>query len=243
VTVPSDPAPSGTLLRVGVRSDLPEFVYGPPGQRWIVASAGRAEILRGPLRFRPEGAAAGGFQVQAGAFSQKGPAREREERLAAQFGVAGTVAFSADRGVYRVLLGSFPDRPAAEALAATLRSAGEEATAVEGRAAAPAAAPAAVSNVTVEDGAAAVFARRHLSGRRRCPRRPRHETVRGSLRVSVNPRGLVTVINRLDLEEYLYGVVPPRWDQALRRAEALKAQTVRRARRARAPGAVRERRL
>ena len=50
---------------------------------------------------------------------------------------------------------------------------------------------------------------------------------RGSLRVLVNPRGLVTVINRVDLEEYLYGVVPAemgprRYDEI----EALKAQTV-----------------
>jgi stage II sporulation protein D len=213
---------------VGVKSDLPEFVYGPLGQRWIVASGGRAEILRGPLRFRPEGAAAGGFQVQAGAFSQEAPAREREERLAAQFGVAGAVAFSADRGVYRVLLGSFPDRQSAEALAEKLRAAGEEATTVEGRAA-PAPAAAASLNVTVEDGSA----RRLLSPADIYPADPDARVLldakpyRGSLRVAVNPRGLLTVINRLDLEEYLYGVVPAemgpkRYDEL----EALKAQTV-----------------
>ncbi len=228
VPVPTAAAPSGTLLRIGVKSDLAEFVYGPPGQRWIVASAGRAEILRGTMRFRPEGAAAGGFEVQAGAFSMEAPAREREERLAARFGVAGTVAFSADRGVYRVLLGSFPDRPSAEALAAKLRDAGEEATAVEGRAA-PAPETAAFLNVTVEDGGV-----RRLSSpadiypadadaRILLDAKP----YRGSLRVAVNPRGLANVINRVDLEEYLYGVVPAemgpkRYDEL----EALKAQTV-----------------
>jgi peptidoglycan hydrolase-like amidase len=228
VPVPSDSAPSGTLLRVGVRSDLTEFVYGPPGQRWIVSSAARAEVLRGPLRFRPEGAAAAGFQVQAGAFSQEAPARERQERLASRFGVAGTVAFSADRGVYRVLLGSFSDRPSAEALADRLRGAGEEAMAVEGRAAPPAEATAFL-NVTVEDGSA----RRLLSPADIYPADADARVLldakpyRGSLRVLVNPRGLVTVVNRIDLEEYLYGVVPAemgpkRYDEL----EALKAQTV-----------------
>ena len=226
--VPPDLAPSGTLWRVGIKSDLPEFVYGPSGQRWIVASAGRAEVLRGPMRFRPEGAASGGFQVQAGAFSQEAPARERADRLSARFGVTGMIAFSADRGVYRVLLGSFSDRPSAEALAETLRVAGEEAMAVEGRAAPPAA-PAAFLNVTVEDGSA----RRLLSPADIFPADADARVLldgkpyRGSLRVLVNPRGLVTVVNRVDLEEYLYGVVPAemgpkRYDEL----EALKAQTV-----------------
>jgi hypothetical protein len=153
VPVPKDAAPSGTLMRIGLKSDLPEFVFGPPGERWIVASAGRAEVLRGPLRFRPDGAAAAGFTVQAGAFSQEAPARERADRLSARFQAPGTVAFSADRGVYRVLLGAFADRPSAEALAEKIRAAGEEAAAVEGRAAAPAAAAAFLA-VTVEDGSA-----------------------------------------------------------------------------------------
>jgi stage II sporulation protein D len=228
VPVPKDAAPSGTLLRVGLKSDLPEFVYALPGQRWIVASAGRAELLRGPLRFRPEGAAAGGFQVQAGAFSQEGPARERTDRLAAQFQTPGAVAFSADRGVYRVLLGAFPDRPSAEALAEKIRGAGEEAVAVEGRAAPPST-PAAALAVTIEDGGA----RRLLSPADIYPADAEARVLyegkpyRGSLRVVVNPRGLVTVVNRVDLEQYLYGVVPAemgpkRFDEL----EALKAQSV-----------------
>src|SRR6266511_334175 len=157
--VPRAPVPAGSTPPVAV-SPTPS----PPGKRASgggaaavplpadsAPSATRAEIVRGPLRFRPEGAAAGGFQVQAGAFSQEDPARQRLERLASQFGVAGTVAFSADRGVYRVLLGAFSDRVSAQALADKLRGAGEEATAVEGRASVPAAA-AAFLNVTVEDG-------------------------------------------------------------------------------------------
>jgi stage II sporulation protein D len=227
VAVPKDSAPSGTLLRVGLKSDLPELLYGPPGERWIVASAGRAEVLRGPLLFRPEGAAAGGFAVQAGAFSQEAPARARADRLAAQFQASGTVAFSADRGVYRVLLGSFADRASADVLAEKIRAAGEEAASVEGRSS-PAAATAALT-VTVEDGDS-----RRLAAPAdiypfdaAAPILYDGKPYRGSLRVAVNPRGLVNVVNRVDLEQYLAGVVPvemgpKRYDEI----EALKAQAV-----------------
>ena len=228
VPAPRDAAPSGTLLRVGLKSDLPEFVYGPPGQRWIVASAGRAELLRGPLYFRPQGAAVVGFQVQAGAFSQEAPARERTDRLAAQFQTPGAVAFSADRGVYRVLLGAFPDRPSAEALAEKIRGTGEEAVVVEGSSV-PASTAGSALAVTFEDGGA----RRLLSPADLYPADAEARVLydgkpyRGSLRVTVNPRGLVTVVNRVDLEQYLYGVVPAemgpkRFDEL----EALKAQSV-----------------
>jgi stage II sporulation protein D len=228
VPVPADAAVSGTLLRVGLKSDLPEFVYGPPGQRWVLASGGRAEIVRGPLRFRPERGTSGGFQVQTGAFSQEAPARERVQRLSAQFAVAGTAVFSAERGVYRVVLGSFPDRASADALAEKLRAAGEEAAVVEGGTAPAAGAPPALS-VAVEDGSS----RRLPSPADIYPADPEARVLydgkpyRGSLRVTVNPRGLLTVVNRVDLEEYLYGVVPAemgprRYDEV----EALKAQAV-----------------
>jgi stage II sporulation protein D len=211
-----------------LKSDLPEFVYGPSGQRWTLASGGRAEIVRGPLRFRPERGTSVGFQVQTGAFSQEAPARERVQRLSAQFAVAGTVVFSAERGVYRVLLGPFPDRASADALAEKLKAAGEEAAVVEGGTAPAAGAPPALS-VAVEDGSS-----RHLASPVDIyPADPEARVLydgkpyRGSLRVAVNPRGLLTVVNRVDLEEYLYGVVPAemgpkRYDEV----EALKAQAV-----------------
>ena len=214
-------------MRVGWKSDLAELVYGPPGQRWIVASAGRGEVLRGPLRFRAQGAAAERFQVQAGAFSQEEPARERAERLAADLQTTGAVAFSADRGVYRVLLGSFSDKASAEALAEKIRGAGAEAIVVEGRAALPPGA--ALLAVTVEDGTQHGLASPVDVYPFDADSRILYEgkPYRGSLRVAVNPRGLVTVVNRVDLEEYLYGVVPAemgpkRYDEL----EALKAQAV-----------------
>ncbi|MGH9317920.1 MAG: SpoIID/LytB domain-containing protein, partial [Thermoanaerobaculia bacterium] len=223
---PADNAPSGILFRIGWKSDLAEFAYGPPGQRWIVVSAGSAETLRGTLRFRPEGPAAETFSVQAGAFSQEETAREILERLSGQFQTEGTVAFSAERGVFRVLLGSFPDRAAAQSFAERLKAAGQDAFVLEGGGR-PAAA--ATMTVTGEDG---IF-RRLLSPADIYPSDGESRTLlegkpyRGSLRVLVNPRGSVNVVNRVDLEEYLYGVVPSemgpkRYDEL----EALKAQAV-----------------
>lgn len=225
--MPPDPAPSGILYGVGLKSDLPELAYGPPGRRWIVSSGGRAETLRGPLHLAPEGRRAVSFVVQAGAFSQEEPARQAVDRLSRELETNGTVAFSADRGVYRVLLGTFPDRAAAEAFAARVRATGSDAIAVEGSAA-------------PGDGTGGTIAVRGEGVSRRLaspiaihsvsddgPVLWEGKPYRGSLRVAVNPRGTLNVVNKLDFEEYLYGVVPAemgpkRYDEI----EALKAQAV-----------------
>jgi stage II sporulation protein D len=225
---PADLAPSGILLRVGLKSDAIELTAGPPGQRWIIAFAGKTEILRGPLQFRAEGAPSGGFQVQAGAFSQEEPARRRLGELATQSGTTGSVAFSAERGVYRVLLGSFPDRASADAFAQTLRAAGQDALVVPGGGIGAGPGQAAIA-LAGEDGAV----RRMVPPLDVYPVDPETRLVfegkpyRGSLRVLLNGRGTLNFVNRVDLEEYLYGVVPAemgprRFDEL----EALKAQAV-----------------
>ena len=235
IPVPTPSAPSGVLYRVGLKSDLPELSYGSAGEPWILVSAGRAELVRGPIVFRPEASAAvpGRFTVQAAAFSQEEPARRLLQKLSADFGTTGTVAFSAERGVYRVLLGSFRTREEADALAGRVRSAGQQAIVADGaiRSGQP---PAAASiTVTPEDGAA----RRLVSPIEIFPPSegagvPASVVVdgkgyRGSLLVSTNSRGTLNLVNRVDLDGYLYGVVPAemgpkRYDEL----EALKAQAV-----------------
>jgi len=229
IPIPSPSAPSGTLYRVGWKSDALELVYGPPGQRWIVVAGGRAELLRGTCRFRPEGRAGAAFAAQLGAFSSEENAKTTLERLSTELSTPGVVAFSADRGVYRVLLGSFSDRASAQAFLERARQAGHEAVLAEGSALPQASAPSAFITVTGEDGAL----RRFHSPVDIFPADPESRVVldgkayRGSLRVSVNGRGLLNLANRVDLEEYLYGVVPSemgpkRYDEL----EALKAQAV-----------------
>jgi stage II sporulation protein D len=214
------------LLRIGLKSDLSEFLFGPPGSPWLVLSAGRVERLRGPLLFTSAGGAARRFAVQAGAFSQEETARTVAARLSGEQGVAATVAFAAEKGLYRVLLGDFATRADAAALAEKLKAAGQDALVADGPAA-----PAAPAILTVADETGAL--RRYASP---VDLRPDATGLRvtvdgaayrGSLRVLVNSRGTINVVDRVDLEEYLYGVVPAemgpkRFDEP----EALKAQAV-----------------
>ncbi len=84
VALPETPSRSGVLYRVGLKSDLTELSIGSAGTLWIVASGERAELLQGPVVFRPSLGARrrrSVFQVQAGAFSQEEPARRLAERL------------------------------------------------------------------------------------------------------------------------------------------------------------------
>ena len=229
VSVPAPSSPSGVLFRVGLKSDATELTIGAAGTLWIVAAGDRAELIQAPIVLRPSGGAASAaaqFQLQAGAFSQEEPARRLLERLTTSVPTAGDVAFSADRGVYRVLVGSFATREEAEALQARLKEQGQESFVVPGSPR-PAGVPASI----VVTGAGSrmelpspldVFppapdVRVGLDG----------VTYRGSLRVVVNSRATLNVIDRVDLEEYLYGVVPaemgPKRFDAL---EALKAQAV-----------------
>ena len=226
VPVPADAAPSGVLYRVGWKSDTTEFVFGSPGQRWIVATGGSAQVLRGTFRFRAAGRGATTFSVQVGAFSGEEAAGEALQRFSSQLGTSGSVAFSADRGVYRVLMGSFSERASADALVETLRASGQDAFVVEGTSSSPGSASVIV---TGEEGVVRRFvspvdlyvadpeSRVQLDGK----------PYRGSLRVLVNSRGTLNVVNRVDLEDYLCGVVPAemgpkRYDEI----EALKAQAV-----------------
>ncbi|MEX0880741.1 MAG: SpoIID/LytB domain-containing protein [Thermoanaerobaculia bacterium] len=230
VAPPVPAAASGVLYRVGLKSDLTEWVYGAAGTVWIVASGDRAELVQGPITFRPvgaAGAAVSSFQIQAGAFSQEEPARLLADRLAASLGMSGQVAFSADRGLYRALLGGFASRAQADAMLAQLEAMGQDGFVVPG---APLAA-AGRARVSITGGAGAsldlaspvdVFApapevRVSVDG----------TPYRGSLRLFVNSRGTFNLVNRVDLEEYLYGVVPaemgPRRFDAI---EGLKAQAV-----------------
>ncbi len=246
---PSRRLPPGVLYRVGLKSDLTEFVAGTAGTVWVVVSGQRAELVQGPVTLRPASSAAApagsgaataapaaapasSFQIQAGAFSQEEPAKKLGDRLAAQYGTTASVAFSADRGLYRTLIGAFATRADADAFLATMKTGGQDGFVVPG-ASQPAAAAASPSSasITVSGGATGplelpspvdLFApapdvRVSVDG----------VTYRGSLRIAVNPRGLLNVVNRVDLEEYLYGVVPsemgPKRFDAI---EGLKAQAV-----------------
>ena len=176
VAPPETPARSGVLYRLGLKSDLTDLSIGSAGTLWIVTSGDRAELLQGPVVFRPASGPAGGasetaFQIQAGAFSQEDPARKAADRLSSELGVAGQVAFAPDRGLYRVLLGSFPTRAEADAFLEKLKGRGQDGFVVAGAARPPE--PAA---------GAAPRGRRHDHGDRHRGRAADARVARGPLR-------------------------------------------------------------
>ncbi len=215
--------PAPPVVRIGLASDLAEFTLPQPGVPWIVSAGGEVASHPGPLSFRASG---GGsiFRLQTGAFSEEETARSAAADVAKRTGLEASVAFSAEKGLYRVRVGAFPDAAAAQDALANLRAAGIDAV------------PAAESS-----GAAALLLR-DGSGRESAlsagvaeiaPGAPGltvfvgGKAYRGRLRVLVNPRASLNVVNVVNLEDYLRGVVPAemgpkRFDEI----EALKAQAV-----------------
>lgn len=219
---PAPPAPPA--LRVGLESDLGRFDLPPRGTPWTLTFAGQSIVRRGPLSLRPQAAPKGVTRIQVGAFSEESSAREVAARDSERFHMPASVVFSAEKGLYLVRLGEFADASAASAALATVAAAGVEAFAVAepGRGAgmllrdeSGAESPVAASQIDISPPDAATSVE------------DRGKKYRGTLRVLVNPRGLLNVVNVVNLEDYLRGVIPAemgprRFDEL----EALKAQAV-----------------
>lgn len=217
-------APNPPVLRVGLESDLSELVLPPRGAPWTLIAGGKRTVRRGPLTFRPAAAPAAIWRVQVAAFSEETAARDSASRASARFQLPGNVVFSAEKGLYRVRLGEFSDVEAARAAAATIAAAGEDAIVVVESRRAPAIlvrdeageeTPIAAAEIDVGPPDGSTFVE------------DRGKRYRGWLRVLANPRGLLNVVNVVNVEDYLRGVVPAemgprRFDEL----EALKAQAV-----------------
>ena len=217
------PSPAEPVLRVGLASDEAEFVLSPRGVPWTLRSGTETLVLRGPLTIRPAGGTAIS-RVQVGAFSEEASAAKIAEKMSADSGLRSSIVFSADKGLYLVRLGEFSD-PAAAAAAAQKMSPGGKAAFVVTEAAASSgfsvrdesgsqkAVPGIALEISPPDASSFVEAR----GRK----------YRGRLRLAVNRRGSLNVIDLVNVEDYLRGVVPAemgpkRFDEI----EALKAQAV-----------------
>ncbi len=215
--------PAAPVLRVGLASDQPEFLLPARGAPWTLIAGSETVVLRGPLSIRPLGGAAKS-RVQAGAFSEEASAREMGDRLSAATGLPSSIVFSAEKGLFLVRLGEFADPAAAATAAKKIAEGGGPAF------------------VVTEPGAATGLGVRDESGAERTLSVSELEIVppdastfveargkkyRGRLRVAVNRRGSLNVLDLVNVEEYLRGVVPAemgprRFDEI----ESLKAQAV-----------------
>jgi stage II sporulation protein D len=159
------------------------------------------------------------------ALRDESQARQLGGRLGSALGVDADVVFDAGSGLHKVRVGSYPDRPAAEGGKRRLLELG-----VPG-----------AFTVHEDRGLEAAGLVLELGGERRAPLATRAveltassgvvryagKPYRGRLRIFLNQRGLLNVINELDLESYLRGVVPMELGPELYpELDALRAQAV-----------------
>jgi len=214
-------------VRIGLLTDL-ESVTLPCCDGEVVAELpGRNLDLVSPVTVRPAAAAVSPtvWRLQAAAIRDERPALDLARRLTARTGEKADSRFDAKSGLYRVRVGSWPSRDAAEQAGRRLRTMGLESAwvvAEGGGVTSPA--------LIVEHRGQSL----RLAGRRFVVRAPaggglrvEGRRYRGAIVVFLNDRGRLNIVNELTLEDYLRGVVPRELGPgAYPEIEALKAQAV-----------------
>jgi len=214
-------------VRIGLLTDL-ESVTLPCCDGEVVAElAGERLDLVSPVTVRPAAVAVSPtvWRLQAAAIRDERPASDLARRLAARTGERSDARFDAKSGLYRIRVGGWTTRAAAEQAARRLRTLGLESAWVVAEGGG-------VSSPALE-----IVHRgqlRRVSGRRFVLRAPQGgglrvegRRYRGAIVVYLNDRGRLNVVNELGLEDYLRGVVPRELGPgAYPEIEALKAQAV-----------------
>jgi stage II sporulation protein D len=222
VTLPPLPA----TVRVGLATDKEEVAFPSGAEELEVLSGATRVATASALRIRAAAGAArpGAYRLQVAALKDEGQAKGLAQRLEQRTGEPTAVVFDAGTDLYRVRVGRYPTREAAQAGQRRLgqfnvhdswvvseeggleRPAfsiirGGESRRVEGR----------WLEVRSEEGAV------HVLGRQ----------FRGTILLYLNDRGTLNVINKVGFEDYLRGVVPREMGPKIYDdLDALKAQTV-----------------
>jgi len=217
---------SPSLLKVGLATDQ-DRVALPCCEGVLTAIAGDQVIARSePIVITPAhpSASVGQFGVQVAALKDQAQAKNLAESVSRRIGVEAVAVFDAGLDLYRVRVGSFPERAAAEALQRQLIGLGLSDAWVVARAS---------GEVT---GGLRVVQGKHdevVPGRWLTLESEQGivswggKHYRGRLLVYLNDRGLLNVINELPVEAYLRGVVPREMGPGVYdQLEALKAQAV-----------------
>ncbi len=228
---PAEPVPLGPpaplLLKVGLATDLETLSFPCCEEVLQVAVEGGGLEIVASFTVEPAAAAAeqGYFTIQAAALRDEKQAGELAARLGRETGQPGAAHFDAGIDLYRVRLGRYPTREAAEADRRRLGALGVT-----------------DSFVTSEGGAVTDPALRVIQGAHAAVYPGRWLSVspvaggsvrvqgkrwRGRILVYVNDRGRLNLINELPVEDYLRGVVPSEMGPIqYNQVEALKAQAV-----------------
>ncbi len=216
------------LIRVGLATDL-ESLWLPCCDPTVRLRIGSLDLpLSTAIQVEPAGELNDleTFRLQVAALKDEGQARGIAERLGRATGKPADAVFDAGTDLYRVRVGRFPDRRAAEAARGELEALGivDAWIASEGGLLAKAA-------LRIRQGKEV----HTVPGRWLAVEGPRDKGInlgkrgrfRGRVLVHVNRRGRLNLINELPIEDYLRGVVPMEMGPELyNQLEALKAQTV-----------------
>ena len=216
-------------IRVGLLSDQSTVTFPRTADGYyVVTTSGPSILKRGFVASAPLANATVRYAVQMSAISDQTSAEALAQKLRTETGLRVDTVFDPASGTYKVLAGDFASSEEATPARANLtdRGYGRDLLVVrrpsdqkfERR-----------IEITDDEGD-----RHTLTGESIAIFPVTAETItidkqpyRTSARLFVNPRGLLNVINELNLEDYLFGVVPAEMGPSVYdELEALKAQTV-----------------
>lgn len=216
-------------IKVGLLSDQPSVTFPRiPGGYYLVSDAGPSVLKRGFTVTAPLSDATVRYAIQVSSISDETSARAFAEKMRTETGLRIDTVFDPAGGAYRVLAGDFKTSDEATPTRAQLteRGYGKDMLVVRR----PSDQPFTKQHVLVDDEGD----RTTIAGESILVLPVTAETLtidkqpyRTAARLFVNARGLYNVINELNLEDYLLGVVPAEMGPSIfDEVEALKAQAV-----------------
>lgn len=216
-------------IRVGLLSDQSTVSFPRTTDGYVlVTDAGPATLRRGFTVTAPLANATVRHAVQVSAVSDQGSAQALADKIRTETGLRADLVFDVANGQYRVLAGDFETSEAANPARANLTERGYGSGLLVVRRPSEETFERRVEIVDDEGDRHVVDAAAMLV----MPIEAQTITIdkqpyRGGARLFINARGLINVINELQFEEYLYGVVPAEMGPSIYdEVEALKAQAV-----------------
>lgn len=223
---------AGPRIRVGMLSDQPSIAFPRVKDGYyVVSDAGPSTLRRGFSVNAPLRDAAVRYAVQVSSISDRPSATAFADKIRAESGQPAGMTFdpsAPNGGMYRILAGDFPDAQAAQPLRGQLtqRGYGKDMLIVRRPSDQPFEKRLAIvddegDGYTVNGASILVMP---VSGESIAIGDKPYRT---AARVLINPRGLLNVVNELNLEDYLRGVVPAEMGSKIYdEIEGLKAQAV-----------------
>ena len=215
-------------IRVGLLIDQAEVTFPRTASGYYVVSNGPSTLRRGFTVRAPLAEATVRYAVQMAAISDQSSAQTLVERLRSETGLRVDMTFDPASGMYKILAGDFASSDAATPTRSQLteRGYGRDLQVVRR----PSDQPFEKRFELVDDEGdrhvinAATLSIFPISGDTVTIDKQPYRT---SAVLFINPRGLLNVVNKLNLEDYLFGVVPAEMGPSIYdEVEALKAQAV-----------------